>query len=81
MSAKTPRTSPKKATNVSIRTDLLEAARESKINLSATLEGALVEELKQIQRQRWREQNREAIVAHNDFVEKHGVFSDGLRSF
>lgn len=71
----------KKATNVSIRTDLLEAARESKLNLSATLERALIEELRRVQRERWREENREAIAAHNDFVEKHGVFSDGLRSF
>lgn len=74
------RTVAKKATNVSIRTDLLDAARESKINLSATLERALIEELRSVQRERWREENREAIAAHNEFVEKHGVFSDGLRS-
>lgn len=78
---KVPRTVAKKATNVSIRTDLLEAARESKINLSATLERALTEELRRLQRERWREENRDAIAAHAEFVEKHGVFSDGLRSF
>ena len=71
----------KKATNVSIRTDLLEAARESKLNLSATLERALIEELRSVQRKRWREENRQAIAAHSEFVDKHGVFSDGLRSF
>ncbi|HET8699290.1 MAG TPA: type II toxin-antitoxin system CcdA family antitoxin [Gammaproteobacteria bacterium] len=71
----------KKATNVSIRSDLLEAAREAKLNLSATLERALIEELRRAQRERWREENREAIAAHNDFVEKHGAFSDDLRSF
>jgi antitoxin CcdA len=71
----------KKATNVSVRTDLLEEARESNLNLSATLERALIEELRKVRQRRWREENREAIAAHNDFVEKHGVFSDGLRSF
>lgn len=81
MRAKSQRTAAKKATNVSIRSDLLDAARESKLNLSATLERALVEELKHINRQQWREDNREAILAHSEFVEKHGVFSDGLRSF
>lgn len=81
MNAKPARTMAKQATNVSIRRDLLEAARRSKLNLSATLERALTEELKRLQRQRWREENREALTAHNDFVEKHGVFSDGLRSF
>jgi antitoxin CcdA len=81
MRMKTTRSVAKKATNVSIRTDLLEAARESKLNLSATLERALIEELRRVQRERWREENRESITAHNEFVEKHGVFSDGLRSF
>lgn len=71
----------KRATNVSIRTDLLETARELKLNLSATLENALIQEIRQLQRERWREENRDAIAAHTDFVEKHGVFSDGLRSF
>ena len=56
----------KKATNVSIRTDLLEAAREAKLNLSATFERALIEELRRAQRERWREENRAAIAAHND---------------
>lgn len=78
---KSTRTVAKKATNVSIRTDLLEAAREAKINLSATLERALADELRRAQRERWREENREAIAAHGEFVEKHGVFSDGLRGF
>lgn len=78
---KARRSVAKKATNVSIRTDLLESARQAKLNLSATLERALIEELRRVQRERWREENREAIAAHKEFVEKHGVFSDGLRSF
>ncbi|HWG33725.1 MAG TPA: type II toxin-antitoxin system CcdA family antitoxin [Gemmatimonadaceae bacterium] len=78
---KARRSVAKKATNVSIRTDLLESARQAKLNLSATLERALIEELRRVQRERWREENKEAIVAHNEFVEKHGVFSDGLRTF
>jgi antitoxin CcdA len=75
------RAQAKSATNVSIRRDLLEAARASKINLSATLEQALIEKLREAQQRRWREENREAIVAYNEHVEKHGVFSDGSRSF
>lgn len=75
------RAAPKSATNVSIRRDLLEAARASKINLSATLEQALIEKLRQAQERQWREENRAAIEAYNQHVEKHGVFSDGTRSF
>ncbi|MEN8148034.1 MAG: type II toxin-antitoxin system CcdA family antitoxin [Campylobacterota bacterium] len=29
----------------------------------------------------WRETNASSIQAYNERVEKHGVFSDGLRSF
>jgi antitoxin CcdA len=72
---------PKSAVNVSIRRDLLEAARASKIDLSATLEQALIEKLRAAQGRQWREENREAIAAHNQHVEKHGVFSDGSRTF
>jgi antitoxin CcdA len=75
------RTPAKRATNVSIRGDLLDAAREAGLNLSATLERALAEELATVRRARWREENREAIAAYNDYVDKHGTFSDGVRSF
>lgn len=72
---------PKKPTNVSINTDLLSKAREMNINLSATLEQALVVVLREKQRDRWLAENKVAIQAYNEQVEKYGVFSDGLRSF
>ena len=72
---------PKKATNLSVNADLLNKARQLDINLSATLERALVEVLRQRQRERWLAQNRGAIAAYNDHVEKHGAFSDGVRTF
>jgi antitoxin CcdA len=78
---RTDRTAAKRATNVSIRSDLLDAAREAGVNLSATLERALAEELASVQRARWREENREAIDAYNEHVSAHGTFSDGVRSF
>jgi len=74
-------TVPKRPTNVSIRSDLLVAAREAGVNLSATLERALTDELAKAKRRRWREENREAIARCNEFVEEHGVFGDRLRSF
>jgi antitoxin CcdA len=71
----------KRATNVSVRGDLLAAAREAGLNLSATLERALTGELAELKRKKWREVNEEAIAAYNEFVEKHGTFSDDVRSF
>ncbi len=71
----------KRATNVSVRGDLLDAAREAGVNLSAALERALTEELAEAKRRKWREDNRESIAAYNEHVEKHGTFSDDVRSF
>lgn len=72
---------PRKPANLSINSDLLAKARELKINLSAALEEALIKQLKQKQRELWRQQNAKAIQAYNRFVETHGSFSDELRSF
>ena len=76
VSARTP-TGAKRATNVSLRSDLLEAAREAGVNLSATLERALTEELARLKRRQWREAHVEAIAAYNEQFEKHGAFSAG----
>jgi antitoxin CcdA len=73
--------SPKRATNVSVRSDLLAAAREAGVNLSAVLERALTEEVAEARRRKWREDNREAIEAYNEHVEKHGTFSEDTRTF
>jgi antitoxin CcdA len=67
----------KSATDVSIRRDLVEAARAAKINLSATLELALIEKLREAQQRQWREENSESIAVYNHHVEKHCVFCDG----
>jgi antitoxin CcdA len=71
----------KKATNVSINSELLQEAKILKINLSATLEQELVRLIKQKRRAQWLKENRPALDDYNAFVEKHGVFSDGLRQF
>lgn len=71
----------KRATNVSINQGLLEEAKALDINLSATLERALEQEVRARKRERWLEENREAIAAYNEHVRKHGIWSDGLRGF
>lgn len=72
---------PKKAANLSINSDLLGKARALDINLSAALEQALVQLLKQRQQELWLKENRAAIAAYNQEVEAHGAFGDTLRSF
>lgn len=72
---------PKKSTNLSINSDLLQQAKKHRINLSKALEQRLVEMLLEAKRREWREENREAIEEYNRRIEAGGVFSDGLRRF
>jgi antitoxin CcdA len=72
---------PKKATNVSINSDLLQQARNIKLNLSAALEQALTDHLREKRRAQWRKDNAAAIQAYNEHVDKHGTFSDEVRKF
>jgi antitoxin CcdA len=72
---------PKKATNLSINSDLLMQAKQNNINLSKALEQCLIEILLEEKRGIWREDNREAIEAYNHRIEATGVFSDNLRNF
>jgi antitoxin CcdA len=73
--------SPKKATNLSVNSDLLSKARTLNINLSATLERALREELAKRKAAQWADENRAAITSYNEFVEQHGCFGDEFREF
>ncbi|MCP5322332.1 MAG: type II toxin-antitoxin system CcdA family antitoxin [Pseudomonadales bacterium] len=72
---------PKRPANLSVNGDLLTKAKELDINLSATLEQALANALREKQKAKWLADNKASIDAYNDHVEKHGVFSDGLRNF
>jgi antitoxin CcdA len=71
----------KKAVNLSVDAALLREARDRDINLSATLERALEDALRQDRRARWLADNRQRIAAYNEQVEVHGAFADTLRSF
>ncbi|MCH8538001.1 MAG: type II toxin-antitoxin system CcdA family antitoxin [Alkalimonas sp.] len=72
---------PKKATNLSVNSDLLRKTRALNINLSATLERALREELAKREAAQWVAENRSAIKSYNEFVEQHGCFGDEFREF
>jgi len=72
---------PKKATNLSLNSDLLKRCRAMNINLSATLEKALTGELAKSRADRWAEDNKNAIHAYNDFVDENGSFGDEFRKF
>lgn len=71
----------KKATNVSINSDLLEKAKQNNINLSATLEKSLEAILLEKEKIKWEEKNQKALEIYNQNIERLGTFSDAVRSF
>jgi antitoxin CcdA len=70
----------KRSTNLSVRGDLIAAARAARINLSDLLERALAEELARVKWRKWRAENGPAIAAYNRYVTENGAFCRiGLR--
>ncbi len=72
---------PKKSANLSINSDLLQQAKELKINLSKILEENLAEIIMDQKSQQWLSENQDAINEYNQRVQKRGVFGDRLRRF
>jgi len=71
----------KKATNLSINSDLLGQAKELKINISSCLEKSLEQEVRERKTANWQEENKDWIAAYNKDIEEHGIFSDHVRLF
>jgi antitoxin CcdA len=65
----------KRPTNLSVRGDLVEAARAARLNLSALLERALEEELVRVKWRQWRQENVASIAAYNRHVKAYGAFT------
>jgi len=72
---------PKKTTSLTVNADLLQKAKAYKINLSQSFEKHLDTLIRKKAEQAWLKENQKGIEERNNFVEEHGVFSDGLRTF
>jgi antitoxin CcdA len=68
---------PRRAVNLSASAEILRAAREARLNLSAVLERALIGELARVRRARWREENALAVLVYNEYVASHGMCFQG----
>ena len=71
---------------IELDAETLKRAREAGVDLSRTLTRALRRELPPLsdeerkrEAERWYQENKEAVDASNEYVEKHGLFSDGAR--
>ena len=76
-----PGKSAKRAVNVSIDASVLDMAKGMNINLSQTLEDALRKRTQDARDRRFQDEHREAIEAHNRFIEKNGIWSKKYRSW
>ncbi len=71
----------KRPTNLSLNAKVLDAARELGMNLSATVDALLAEEVRKRYWERWNAENKEAIAAYNARIEREGLPLAKYRSF
>jgi antitoxin CcdA len=69
----------KRAVNLFVDADLLDQARQLRINISEILERRLRAIVRAEQEKRWLEENREAIASINSFIDRHGLLASKLR--
>jgi antitoxin CcdA len=66
----------KRAVNLFVDVEWLDAARRMNINISETLENRLRSLVRHELERRWEEENREAIAQYNRRVAQEGLLSD-----
>lgn len=84
--AHTPRSSRtglpgKRAINLSLSSDVLDAARQLDINISQVCDSHLREVVRRELERKWREDHADFIAAHNAIIESEGLPLDEWKSF
>ncbi len=80
---KQPRTRPlaKRATNLSLSADVLDAAKALQINVSQVCDSYLREVVRRELASRWRTEHADFIAAYNASIETEGLPLDEWRTF
>ena len=71
----------KRATNLSLSSDVLKAARHLEINISQVCDQHLREVVRSELERRWREDRADFVAAYNATIEAEGLPLDEWRSF
>ena len=71
----------KRATNVTLSPDVLDAAKALELNISQVCDNHLREVVTQEQERRWRVEHADFIVAYNATIEAEGLPLDQWRTF
>ena len=71
----------KRATNVTLSADVLDAAKALELNISQVCDNHLRHVVTQEQERRWRSEHADFIVAYNATIEAEGLPLDQWRTF
>ena len=72
---------PKKATNLSLNSKVLEKARELGMNVSQTVDALLAAEVRRCYWQKWNEENKDAVAEYNARIASEGLPLTKYRTF
>ena len=73
--------SGKRATNLTLSADVLDAAKQLKLNISQLCDAYLQDYVKQEQARRWREEHAEFVVAYNETLAAEGLPLEEWKTF
>ncbi len=71
----------RRPTNVTLPVELVAEARALNINVSQACESGLAHSVAQARRTRWLKENKAAIEAYNEMIERDGLPLDEFRQF
>jgi antitoxin CcdA len=71
----------KRATNLSLSADVLEAAKRLNINVSQVCDNHLRDVVRLEQERRWRQEHADFVAAYNATVEAEGLALEEWRAF
>ena len=72
---------PKKATNLSLNSKVLEKAHELGMNVSQTVDALLAAEVRRCYWQKWNEENKDAVAEYNARIASEGLPLTKYRTF
>ena len=72
---------PKKATNLSLNSKVLEKARELGMNVSQTVDALLAAEVRRCYWQKWNEENKDGVAEYNARIASEGLPLAKYRTF
>jgi len=73
----------RRSINLTIREDVIEAAKSLSLNASQAAEAGIVEAIRQAQGAQWLRENQAGIKAHNQRIERDGprIVSDWAKAY